>query len=236
MDRYGLICRSFYENPDVTQRELASILNLSLGTVNKLLGDCLEEAFLMTDMDTGKYLLTEQGLKYLEQFKVDGAVITAAGFGSRFVPLTFETPKGLLEVFGERMIERQIKQLHEAGITDITIIVGYLKEKFEYLIDKYQVKLLYNPEYATKNNLATIYHARELFRGRNMSRTTGFEIICTISMSAARGTLPFTWMVKRQSGVFLLIKRDVSHRCRSVGMIPGSCMDLRSSRVIFPTS
>ena len=44
MDRYGLICRSFYENPDVTQRELASILNLSLGTVNKLLGDCLEEA------------------------------------------------------------------------------------------------------------------------------------------------------------------------------------------------
>ena len=42
MDRYGLICRSFYENPDVTQRELASILNLSLGTVNKLLGDCLE--------------------------------------------------------------------------------------------------------------------------------------------------------------------------------------------------
>ena len=154
MDRYGLICRSFYENPDVTQRELASILNLSLGTVNKLLGDCLEEAFLMTDMDTGKYLLTEQGLKYLEQFKVDGAVITAAGFGSRFVPLTFETPKGLLEVFGERMIERQIKQLHEAGITDITIIVGYLKEKFEYLIDKYQVKLLYNPEYATKNNLA----------------------------------------------------------------------------------
>ena len=54
MDRYGLICRSFYENPDVTQRELASILNLSLGTVNKLLGDCLEEAFLMTDMDTGK--------------------------------------------------------------------------------------------------------------------------------------------------------------------------------------
>lgn len=168
MDRYGLICRSFYENPDVTQRELASILNLSLGTVNKLLGDCLEKAFLMTDMDTGKYLLTEQGLKYLEQFKVDGAVITAAGFGSRFVPLTFETPKGLLEVFGERMIERQIKQLHEAGITDITIIVGYLKEKFEYLIDKYQVKLLYNPEYATKNNLATIYHARELFRGRNM--------------------------------------------------------------------
>ena len=92
----------------------------------------------------------------------------AAGFGSRFVPLTFETPKGLLEVFGERMIERQIKQLHAVGITDITIVVGYLKEKFDYLIDKYQVKLLYNPEYASKNNLATIYHAREILRGKNM--------------------------------------------------------------------
>ena len=51
------------------------------------------------------------------------------------------------------MIERQIKQLHAVGITDITIVVGYLKEKFDYLIDKYQVKLLYNPEYASKNNL-----------------------------------------------------------------------------------
>ena len=60
------------------------------------------------------------------------------GLALGLLPLTFETPKGLLEVFGERMIERQIKQLHEAGITDITIIVGYLKEKFEYLIDKYQ--------------------------------------------------------------------------------------------------
>ena len=69
-------------------------------------------------------------------------------------------PKGLLEVFGERMIERQIKQLHEAGVYDITIVVGYLKEKFEYLIDKYQVKLLYNPEYSSKNTLTTVYRAR----------------------------------------------------------------------------
>ena len=56
-----------------------------------------------------------------------------------------DRPKGLLEVFGERMIERQIRQLHEVGVQNITIVVGYLKEKFEYLIDKYDVKLLYNP-------------------------------------------------------------------------------------------
>lgn len=84
-----------------------------------------------------------------------------------FVPLTFETPKGLLEVFGERMIERQISQLHEAGIMDITIVVGYLKEKFEYLIDKFGVKLLYNPEYHNKNTLTTVYRARDCFKGKN---------------------------------------------------------------------
>ena len=59
------------------------------------------------------------------------------------------------------MIERQIKQLHEAGIRNITIAVGYLKEKFEYLIDKYGVELLYNPEYTSKNTLTTIYRARK---------------------------------------------------------------------------
>lgn len=92
----------------------------------------------------------------------------AAGFGSRFVPLTFETPKGLLEVFSERMIERQIKQLHEAGIYDIVIVVGYLKEHFDYLIDKYNVKLVYNPDYSAKNNISTLHYAAEYITGSNV--------------------------------------------------------------------
>lgn len=168
MDRYGLICRSIYENPEVTQRELSTTLGISLGAVNKSVNECILAGYIEITSEGGNYALTPKGYEYLEQFKVDGAVITAAGFGSRFVPITFETPKGLLEVFGERMVERQIRQLHEVGITDITIMVGYLKEKFEYMIDKYDVKLLYNPEYSCKNTLATLYHARELFRGRNM--------------------------------------------------------------------
>ncbi|MEG1901817.1 MAG: phosphotransferase [Clostridium sp.] len=167
MDRYGLICRNIDENSSITQRELALEMDISLGTVNRLVNECAERGLIENCSEPGKYHITAQGLEYLEPYRVDCAVITAAGFGSRFVPLTFETPKGLLEVFGERMIERQIRQLHEAGITDITIVVGYLKEKFEYLIDKYNVKLLYNAEYSTKNTLATIYHARELFRGKN---------------------------------------------------------------------
>lgn len=168
MNRYGLICRSIYENPEVTQRELAMVLDISLGTVNRLVNECVASGFIENNPERGKYILTDMGLDFLEQYRVDGAVITAAGFGSRFVPLSFECPKGLLEVFGERMIERQIKQLHEAGITDIVIMVGYLKEKFEYLIDKYNVKLFYNPEYSFKSTLTTVHCARELFRGRNM--------------------------------------------------------------------
>ena len=169
MDRLGLICRSVWETPEITQRDLAAQLNLSLGTVNNLVKDCIASGYISPSPGSAhSYTLLPKGQELLNQYKVDGAVIIAAGFGSRFVPLTYETPKGLLEVFGERMIERQIKQLHEAGIHNITIVVGYLKEKFEYLIDKYDVKLLYNKEYSHKNTLATIWHARKLLRGRNM--------------------------------------------------------------------
>lgn len=167
MDRHGLVCRTILEHPKVTQRELGQILDFSLGTVNSLVKECAALQYIII-LEDGSYQVTEQGMRFLEQFRVDGAVIIAAGFGSRFVPLTFETPKGLLEVFGERMIERQIKQLHEVGIHDITIVVGYLKEKFEYLIDKYQVNLLYNKEYSAKNTLTTIYHARKVLKGKNM--------------------------------------------------------------------
>ena len=167
MDRRGLLCRTILEHPEITQRELAQVLELSLGTVNGLVRECISLNYIAT-LENGSYQVTDVGMRFLEQYRVDGALIIAAGFGSRFVPLTFETPKGLLEVFGERMIERQIKQLHEAGIYNITIVVGYLKEKFEYLIDKYDVNLLYNREYSTKNTLTTIYHARKVLQGKNM--------------------------------------------------------------------
>lgn len=167
MDRFGLLCRNIYENKKITQRDLAAAMNLSLGTCNRLIKEAQEAELICFDPECGEYTLLYKGNELLQRYRVDSAVILAAGFGSRFVPLTFETPKGLLEVFGERMIERQIAQLHEAGVTDITIVVGYLKEKFEYLIDKWGVKLLYNPEYHNKNTLATVYRARDCFKGKN---------------------------------------------------------------------
>jgi CTP:phosphocholine cytidylyltransferase-like protein/thiamine kinase-like enzyme len=100
----------------------------------------------------------------VNSFKVDNAIILAAGFGSRFVPITYELPKGLVPVKGEPLLERQIRQLKEKGINDITIVVGYLKEKFDYLIDKYGVNLVFNPEYAVKNNLSSLYCVRNEFK------------------------------------------------------------------------
>ena len=128
MDRFGLLCRNVYENKKWTQREMAQAMNLSLGTCNSLIKEALANELISYNPDNCEYTLLDKGMDLLEPYRVDSAVILAAGFGSRFVPLTFETPKGLLEVFGERMIERQIAQLHEVGVTDITIVVGYLKE------------------------------------------------------------------------------------------------------------
>lgn len=84
------------------------------------------------------------------------AVIMAAGTSSRFVPLCVERPKGLLEVKGEVLIERQIRQLHEAGITDITIVVGYKAEMFQYLQGKFGVDLVMNEDYERYNNTSSV--------------------------------------------------------------------------------
>ena len=84
------------------------------------------------------------------------AIIMAAGMSARLAPLSYETPKGLLEVRGEVLIERQIRQLQEVGITDITIVVGYMAERFENLKTKFGVDIVYNPDYNRYNNSATL--------------------------------------------------------------------------------
>lgn len=94
--------------------------------------------------------------------KVDNAVIMAAGTSSRFAPLSYEKHKAMTVVKGEVLIERQIRQLQEAGISDIFIVTGYKKEQFEYLTDKYHVNLIHNPEYLTRNNNGSIWAAREV--------------------------------------------------------------------------
>ena len=106
-------------------------------------------------------IITDAGIAALEPYRVKGAVILAAGASTRFVPLSLDTPKGLFVVKGEKLIERQIKQLLEAGIEDITIVLGYRKEMFFYLKDKYNVRFIFNREFNVKNNIESLRLAQK---------------------------------------------------------------------------
>lgn len=97
-------------------------------------------------------------------YKVDNAIIMAAGLSSRFAPLSYEKPKALIMVKGEVLIERQIKQLQEVGIKEIILVVGYRKEQFYYLKEKFGVKIVENTEYAVRNNNSSIYAVREYLK------------------------------------------------------------------------
>ena len=94
-------------------------------------------------------------------YKVDKAIIMAAGEGTRMRPLTLHTPKPLISVNGTPMIENIIQSLHKNEIKEIYIVVGYLKEKFEYLKSKYSnITIINNPYYNTCNNISSLYVAR----------------------------------------------------------------------------
>lgn len=93
---------------------------------------------------------------------IRNAIILAAGKSNRFAPFTYEKPKGLFRVKGEILIERQIEQLKEAGIDEIYVVIGYMKEKFFYLEQKYNVKLIVNNDFGKKGNLFSIYVVRKL--------------------------------------------------------------------------
>ena len=153
-NEFEMLC-AIKDNPGLTQRELAQVLSASLGRVNKV-HKGLENAKLV---ECGA--ITPRGMKELEPYKVENAVIMAAGLSSRFVPISYEKPKGLLTVHGEVLIERQIEMLRETGIEDIIVVVGYKKELFFYLEEKYGVEIVVNPDYAKRNNNSTLMRIRE---------------------------------------------------------------------------
>ena len=137
--------------PFINQRILAETSGHSLGIVNRSLKTLMSEQYLDEDIR-----LTEKAYQIFRDRAPQNAVILAAGFGMRMVPINLEVPKGLLEVNGEPLIERLIKQLHEVGVTEIYVVVGFMKEQYEYLIDEYGVQLIVNPDYAGKNNLHSL--------------------------------------------------------------------------------
>lgn len=108
--------------------------------------------------------VTSLGYEQMAPYRVDNAVIMAAGFGLRSLPLSRYVPKGLYRVRGEILIERQIRQLQEAGIQQIVVVVGYLKEKFAYLEEKFGVILVNNHDYYRYNNISSLYAARDYLK------------------------------------------------------------------------
>ena len=136
------------------QRALAERCGFSLGMVNRSVKALQGQGFLTTDME-----LTEKARLEMAKHRPKNAVILAAGYGMRMVPINMETPKGLLEINGEPLIERLIRQLHEVNVKEIYVVVGFMKEQYDYLVDQYGVKLIVNMDYAEKNNLHSLAKA-----------------------------------------------------------------------------
>lgn len=152
LDLLNIIKKEAYVN----QRQLSEASGYSLGKVNTSLAELVKAGYLNAD-----YRLTEQAKELFTENRPNQAVILAAGAGMRMIPINTEVSKGMLEVRGETLVERLIKQLKEKGIHKITIVVGFMKEQYEYLIDEYGVELVYNKEYAVKNNLFSLAKVKD---------------------------------------------------------------------------
>ena len=143
----------------LSYRKLKDLAGVSTGFISQAVKDFTQRSWVDAEG------ITAQGLAALEPYKVDNAVIMAAGMSPRFVPLALEKPKGLLVVKNEVLIERQIEQLQEAGIREIILVLGYKKEAFFYLEDRYEgIRIVINPEYNTKHNTHTLFLAQKYIR------------------------------------------------------------------------
>ncbi len=145
------ILRTIFMEPFINQRILSETSGHSLGIVNRSLKTLIQDGYLNDAIQP-----TEKARHEYSARAPKNAIILAAGFGMRMVPINLTTPKALLEVNNEPLIERIIKQLHEICVRDITVVVGFMKESFEYLIDEFGVELVVNSDYAGKNNLSSL--------------------------------------------------------------------------------
>lgn len=141
-----------------TQRDIAAKAGISVGSVNKAVASLQKKGLLNSSAAP-----TSAGIAALEPYRVNNAIILAAGMATRFAPLSFEKPKALFEVQGEILIERLIRQLKEAGIDDITVVVGYMKESFFYLEDKFGVKIAVSNDYSKRNNHSSLLAVKSSF-------------------------------------------------------------------------
>ena len=151
------ILEQLISDDSLSQRQICDKTGMSLGTVNRTLRELSDAGFVSNRM------ITESGLNAMEPYRAKRAVFIAAGFGTRLVPITLNTPKPLVRVHGERIIDSLIDACLEAGIEEIIIVRGYLAEQFDQLLYKYpMIRFLENPLYNEANNISSALVARYL--------------------------------------------------------------------------
>ncbi len=145
------------EKKHLSQREISKKTGYSVGTVNSVLSELDEKEFI------NEGTITDKGLAALEPYKVKRIIFVAAGFGSRLIPITLNTPKPLVRVKGVRIIDTMLDAAVKAGIEEIIIVRGYLSEQFDQLIYKYpNITFLENPAFNESNNISSALCARYL--------------------------------------------------------------------------
>lgn len=141
----------------LSQRELETVTKRSLGLINRTVKELNQLGY------TQNGSITKSGTDALEPYRVKRAIFIAAGFGSRLVPITFNTPKPLVRVHGVRIIDHLIDACLAADINEIYIVRGYLAEQFDQLLYKYpMIRFLENPAYNEANNISSALVARYL--------------------------------------------------------------------------
>jgi len=141
----------------LSQRELARETGFSVGTVNTTVAHLSQQGLLQDGC------ITAAGIDALEPYRVKRAIILAAGFGERLVPITLNTPKSLVLVKGRRIIDSLLDAIVAAGIEQIVIVRGYLREQFDQLLYKYpNLEFVDNPDYNEENNISSVMKVRNL--------------------------------------------------------------------------
>lgn len=172
----------------LTQRVLAGICNMSVGTVNKLAAQLSERGL------AAEGRITDQGRAALEPYRVKRAVLIAAGFGERLMPITLNTPKPLVRVRGERIIDSLLDALGAAEIEEVYIVRGYLKEQFDQLLHKYpNIAFIDNDQYNEANNISSIVAARDKLSNSKSPRIT----LSATTYSVPSSTVPWSpfWII-----------------------------------------
>lgn len=179
------------EKHSLSQRQIEERSGMSLGTVNRIMKELADLGYAQEGM------VTNAGVNVMEAYRAKRAIFIAAGFGSRLVPVTLNTPKPLVRVNGKRIIDGLIDACLMAGINEIYIVRGYLAEQFDQLLYKYpMIRFLENPVYNEANNISSSMCARYM-----LSNAYVFE--ADLLISNPRIIKPYHY-----TSDFLAIKKD----------------------------